>query len=103
MREGRGLPRPNKKSPAPARCRAKSAPEGSSAACAVQPWTARATALVALPCRSKLASKRIQVDEVCSFATAKQKNVQATKAAPERAGDTWTWIAIDTDSKLVIT
>ena len=48
-----------------------------------------------------LASKRIQVDEIWSFTYAKQKNVGTAKAAPEHAGDTWTWTAIDADTKLI--
>lgn len=47
-------------------------------------------------------SKRVQVDEIWSFTYAKQKNVPNAKAAPEGAGDTWTWTAIDADSKLVL-
>jgi IS1 family transposase len=47
-------------------------------------------------------AKRIQVDEIWSFTYAKQKNIAAAKAAPEGAGDTWTWTAIDADSKLVV-
>ena len=50
-----------------------------------------------LPC------KRIQCDEIWSFVYAKQKNVPAAKAAPEWAGDVWTWTAIDADTKLVAT
>ena len=49
-----------------------------------------------------LNAKRVQVDEIWSFTYAKQKNVPAAKAAPEGAGDTWTWTAIDADSKLVM-
>jgi IS1 family transposase len=49
-----------------------------------------------------LQSKRVQVDEIWTFTYAKQKNVAAAKAAPEGAGDTWTWTAIDADSKLMI-
>jgi IS1 family transposase len=49
-----------------------------------------------------LNTKRIQVDEIWSFTYAKQKNVPTAKAAPEGAGDTWTWTAIDADSKLVM-
>ncbi|PDQ19020.1 IS1 family transposase [Mesorhizobium sanjuanii] len=49
-----------------------------------------------------LTSKRIQVDEIWSFTYAKEKNVRADKAAPECAGDTWTWTAIDADTKLVM-
>ena len=48
-----------------------------------------------------LASKRIQVDEIWSFTYAKQKNVAGAKAAPDGAGDTWTWTAIDADTKLI--
>ena len=47
-------------------------------------------------------SKRVQVDEIWSFTYAKQANVEKAKAAPDSAGDTWTWTAIDADSKLVI-
>jgi IS1 family transposase len=45
---------------------------------------------------------RVQVDEIWSFTYAKQKNVAGAKAAPEGAGDTWTWTAIDADNKLII-
>jgi IS1 family transposase len=44
----------------------------------------------------------IQVDEIWSFTYAKQKNVKMAKAAPEDASDTWTWTAIDADTKLVM-
>ena len=44
----------------------------------------------------------IQCDEIWSFTYAKQKNVKTATAAPEGAGDTWTWTAIDSDSKLVV-
>lgn len=47
-------------------------------------------------------SKRVQVDEVWTFTYAKQKNVADAKAAPEGAGDTWTWVAVDADSKMVL-
>jgi IS1 family transposase len=49
-----------------------------------------------------LKSRRVQVDEVWSFTYAKQKNVAGAVAAPAWAGDTWTWTAIDADSKLII-
>src|SRR5713226_1005441 len=49
-----------------------------------------------------LTCKRIQVDEIWAFTYAKQKNVATAKAAPANAGDTWTWTAIDADSKLMI-
>ena len=47
-------------------------------------------------------ARRIQADEIWAFTYAKQKNVATAKAAPEGAGDTWTWTAIDADSKLVV-
>lgn len=49
-----------------------------------------------LPCRS------IQCDEIWQFVYAKRANV--TEAVRERnphAGDVWTWVAIDADTKLV--
>ena len=49
-----------------------------------------------------VASKRVQCDEIWAFVYAKQKNVEAAKAAPEGAGDVWTWTALDSDSKLLI-
>src|ERR1700730_4568697 len=49
-----------------------------------------------------LHSKRIQVDEIWSFTYAKQKNIAMAKAAPNGAGDTWTWTALDADSKLIV-
>jgi IS1 family transposase len=45
---------------------------------------------------------RIQCDEIWSFTYAKQKNVPTAKAAPNEAGDTWTWTALDSDTKLVV-
>ena len=47
-------------------------------------------------------AKRIQVHEIWSFTYAKQKNVATAKDAPEGAGDTWTWTALDADSKLIV-
>jgi IS1 family transposase len=44
----------------------------------------------------------IQCDEIWSFCHAKQKNVATAKAAPEGAGDVWTWTAIDADTKLIV-
>jgi len=49
-----------------------------------------------------LTSQRVQVDEIWAFCYAKQKNVPTAKAAPEDAGDVWTWTAIDADTKLVM-
>jgi len=47
-------------------------------------------------------SKRIQADEIWSFCYAKAKNVLTAKAAPEEAGDVWTWTALDVDTKLIV-
>ena len=44
----------------------------------------------------------IQCDEIWSFTYAKQKNVATAKAAPGDAGDTWTWTALDSNSKLIV-
>ena len=48
-----------------------------------------------------LASRRIQCDEIWQFCYAKQKNVPTAKNAPDVAGDVWTWVALDADTKLV--
>lgn len=47
-------------------------------------------------------AKRVQCDEIWSFCYAKQKNVGTAKAAPEEAGDVWTWTALDAESKLIV-
>ncbi len=47
-------------------------------------------------------ARRVQVDEIWSFTYAKQKNVATAKAAPTDAGDTWTWTAIEADTKLIV-
>jgi len=38
-----------------------------------------------------VSSKRVQCDEIWAFCYAKQRNVATAKAAPEEAGDVWTW------------
>jgi IS1 family transposase len=45
---------------------------------------------------------KVQCDEIWSFCYAKQKNVEAATAAPEEAGDVWTWTALDADTKLIV-
>jgi IS1 family transposase len=46
--------------------------------------------------------KRVQVDEIWSFCYAKAKNVTPKIAATNpHAGDVWTWVAIDADTKLI--
>jgi IS1 family transposase/uncharacterized protein YerC len=47
-------------------------------------------------------AKNVQCDEIWSFCYAKQRNVAGAKAAPENAGDVWTWTALDSDSKLIL-
>lgn len=47
-------------------------------------------------------AERVQCDEIWSFCYAKAKNVEKAKAAPDQAGDVWTWTALDADSKLMI-
>ncbi len=47
-------------------------------------------------------ARRIQCDEIWTFTYAKQKDVATAKAAPHGAGDTWTWTAIDADTKLIV-
>lgn len=49
-----------------------------------------------------VSAQRIQCDEIWSFCYAKKKNVATAKDAPEGAGDTWTWTALDSDSKLIV-
>ena len=46
--------------------------------------------------------RRVQCDEIWSFCYAKAKNVEEAKAAPEGAGDVWTWTALDSDSKMLL-
>lgn len=47
-----------------------------------------------------VASKRIECDERWSYVYAKDKNVP--KEYQGKAGDVWTWVAIDADSKLIV-
>jgi IS1 family transposase len=47
-------------------------------------------------------ASRVQVDEIWSLTYAKQKNVATAKDAPGGAGDTWTWTALDADSKMIV-
>ena len=44
----------------------------------------------------------VQCDEIWSFCYAKDKNVATAKAAPQGAGDVWTWTAIDRDHKMIL-
>jgi IS1 family transposase len=49
-----------------------------------------------------LACKRIQIDEIWSFCYAKEKTVKAKQIAVRAAGDVWTFVAIEAQSKLVL-
>lgn len=45
---------------------------------------------------------KVQCDEIWSFSYSKAKNIRYAKAAPEGAGDVWTWTGIEADSKLIV-
>lgn len=49
-----------------------------------------------------LCSKRIECDEIWQFCYAKQKNVPEGKRGTFGYGDVWTWVAIDADTKLIL-
>jgi IS1 family transposase len=49
-----------------------------------------------------LNASRIQCDEIWSFCYAKQQHVENAKKPVEGAGDIWTWTAIDSESKLIV-
>ena len=48
-----------------------------------------------------VSAQRVQVDELWSFAGAKAKNVPEEKKG-FGMGDVWTWVALDAQSKLVL-
>jgi IS1 family transposase len=47
-------------------------------------------------------ANRVQVDEIWSFVGAKQKNITPEMAETRLCGDVWTFVAIEAQSKLVI-
>src|SRR3981189_2499523 len=49
-----------------------------------------------------LTCKRIQCDEIWQFCYSKDKNVPEEKRGTFGFGDVWTWVAIDPDTKLVV-
>src|SRR5437870_7242954 len=49
-----------------------------------------------------LTCRRLQCDEIWQFCYAKAKNVPAEKQGQFGYGDVWTWVAIDPDTKLVV-
>ncbi len=49
-----------------------------------------------------LRTRRVECDEIWSFIYAKDKNAPQAMKDAGRAGDVWTWTAMDADSKLII-
>ena len=47
-------------------------------------------------------ASRVQCDEIWSFCYAKARNVPKAKKAVAGAGDVWTWTALESDSKLML-
>lgn len=47
-------------------------------------------------------STRVECDEIWSFVGAKATNVSNMRQPVDGTGDVWTWIALDSDSKLII-
>lgn len=45
-------------------------------------------------------ARRVQADEIWSFVYSKEKNVP--QGMEDKAGDVWTWTALDADSKLIV-
>jgi IS1 family transposase len=45
-------------------------------------------------------SKRVQCDEIWSYIYSKQKNIPV--GMEDKAGDAWTWVGIDADTKLIV-
>jgi IS1 family transposase len=70
----------------------------------------RLLADVGTPCETyqrgairNVASRRIECDEIWAFVGAKAKNVPEKRKAEYGIGDAYTWVALDADSKLVLT
>jgi IS1 family transposase len=51
---------------------------------------------------TRVKATRIQCDEIWAFYYSKQKNVATAKAAPDGAGDVWTWTAIEATHKMIV-
>ena len=47
-------------------------------------------------------NRRIECDEIWAFVCAKERAIARAKAAPDGAGDAWTFTAIDAESKLIV-
>lgn len=50
----------------------------------------------------RLSPKRLQCDEIWAFCYSKQKNVPAEHQGEYGYGDVWTWTALDSDTKLIV-
>lgn len=50
-----------------------------------------------------LPTQRVECDEIWAFVAAKERNVPAEHKGEFGWGDVWTWVAIDQDSRLIIT
>ena len=49
-----------------------------------------------------LTPAHIEADELWAFIYAKEAHLERCRAAPDEAGSSWTWVAIDRESKLVL-
>ena len=47
-------------------------------------------------------ARKLQCDELWAFCYAKERNVPYAKTAPLGAGDVWTWTALDSDTKMIL-
>src|SRR6266853_989693 len=47
-------------------------------------------------------ARRVQCDEIWAFVGSKSKNTPQEKKIAGTAGDVWTWTALDSDSKLIV-
>ena len=48
-----------------------------------------------------LTCRRVQIDEIWSFSYCKQKSLATAKSAPAASGDLWTFVALDSETKLI--
>ena len=49
-----------------------------------------------------IAARHIECDEIWSFCYAKKAMVPTAVNSPPEAGDVWTWTALDTDSRIIL-
>ena len=62
----------------------------------------RAQPIMTSTCAGFAATVAVECDEIWAFVYAKDRAVRHAKAAPEGAGDAWTFTAIDADAKLIV-